>query len=431
MSEPRLSAILCADWSKSRRKREVYAADVARREVRRLAGPWTAGGVIEAARKAAGGGSALATFDAPIGVPISYWQKLRQISSFPDGVGSFPAWLPEALKTPRYFDNARSPWDWRIEQPFFAIAPGAGGRRVWEDTLKRAGVATLRRADELTRAKPVFVTSGIPGTAGSGARELWKELGHMLGAPDAVDRAKDPVGSTGADFTIWPFDGPLDELLATNTVVVGEIYPRVAYALTLSREDAGARTPLQIAKTRRDVRQAALADLQSHPWRSEYAVRLNDLDAATNNEDCFDALFTATGLLRCALEGTLLAPDGLIDPVAEGGILGMGSLDLTRREATYVVPNETSPPGPRPSRREAPRPDMRPRLAGAPRVPLPPPEPAYPCPIARCDHVFTGSRAGWDAHVASVRIHPRWQPDVRDPAERKALFRSTYARFFR
>ena len=112
MSEPRLSAILCADWSKSRRKREVYAADVERREVRRLAGTWTAAGVIEAARKAAGDGSALATFDAPIGVPISYWQKLRQISSFPDGVGSFPAWLPEALKTPRYFDNARSPWDW-------------------------------------------------------------------------------------------------------------------------------------------------------------------------------------------------------------------------------------------------------------------------------------------------------------------------------
>jgi hypothetical protein len=422
VSKPRLSIILCADWSKDMRKREVYAADVERREVRRLAGTWTAAGVIEAARKAVGDGAALATFDAPIGVPSSYWQKLRQVRGFPDHVATFPAWLPEALKKARYFENARAPFDWRVEQPFFAIAPGAGGRRVWEDTLKRAGVATLRRVDELTRAKPVFVTSGIPGTAGSGARELWKELGRMLGPP---------LGPTGAGFAIWPFDGPLDELIARKTVVVGENYPRVAYALALSREDAGARTPLQIAKTRRHVRQAALAELQSHPWLQEHAVHLNDLDAAADNEDSFDALFTAAGLLRCALEGTLLAPGDLIDPVAEGGILGTGSLDLTRQETTYAVPTETSRPRPRPSRRKVLRPDMRPRLAGAPRVPLLPPEPDYPCPITRCDHVFTGSRAGWDAHVASLRIHPRWQPDVRDPAERKALFRSKYPRFFR
>ena len=48
-----------------------------------------------------------------------------------------------------------------------------------------------------------------------------------------------------------------------------------------------------------------------------------------------------------------------------------------------------------------------------------------------CDHVFTGSRAGWDAHVASVRIHPRWHPDVRDPAERKALFEDRFKKFWR
>ncbi len=136
MSKPRLSAILCADWSKDMRKREVYAADVEGREIHRLAGTWTAASVIEAARKAAGDGSALATFDAPIGVPISYWQKLREGPRFPDDVASFPAWLPVALERPRYFENSRTPRDWSVAQPFFAIAPGAGGRRVWEDTLE-------------------------------------------------------------------------------------------------------------------------------------------------------------------------------------------------------------------------------------------------------------------------------------------------------
>jgi hypothetical protein len=430
VSTTRLRALLCADWSKDPRKREVYAADVEGREVRRLAGTWTAAGVIEAARQAAGDGAALATFDAPIGVPLSYWERLRQVSDLPE-LASFAAWLPHASKRPRYFDNARTPWDWAIEQPFFAIAPGAGGRRVWEDTLKRAGVATLRHMDELTGAKPVFVTSGIPGTAGSGARELWKELGALRGKPDAGDGPEPSHEPAGVAFAIWPFDGPLNELLASHTVVVGENYPRAAYALALSGEDAGARAPLRIAKTRREVRQAALADLQSRPWLREHAVRLNDVDTATDSEDAFDALFTAAGLLRCVLEGTPLAPDRLVDPVAEGGILGTGSLDLTRPETTYVIPAASPPPRTRPSRHQTLRPDMRPRLAGAPRAPLPPDEPTYPCPITRCDHVFVGSRAGWDAHVASVRIHPRWHPDVRDPAERKALFRRSYTRFFR
>ena len=74
-SSTRLRAILCADWSKDQAKRDVYLADVERREVRRLSGSWTAASVIDVARGAAGEGTALATFDAPIGVPISYFSS--------------------------------------------------------------------------------------------------------------------------------------------------------------------------------------------------------------------------------------------------------------------------------------------------------------------------------------------------------------------
>jgi hypothetical protein len=427
----RLRAILCADWSRERRKREVYLADTRRREVRRLEGPWTAARVIEAAREAAGDDAALATFDAPIGVPISYWQKLQEFPGVAQDLASFAAWLPEAVHRPGWFDNAPTPRDWRIDRPFFAIAPVAGGRRIWQDALARAGVATLRHVDELTGANPAFVTSGIPGTAGSGARELWKELGLILSGRDRVNGETDSRAPTEAGLAIWPFDGPTDELLAEHTVVVGENYPRAAYALALSRGDPEARARLRIAKTRWDVRQAALGDLQSHPWLVEHGVRLNDIGAAADSEDAFDALFAAAGLLRCVLESTPFARDELVDPVAEGGILGTGSLDLTLREVTYVIKTKTPPRKPRSSRRNAVMPDMRPRLAGAPRTPQPPAEPVYPCPIPGCDHVFTRSRAGWDAHVASVRIHPRWKADVRDPDARKKLFRQTYPSFFR
>ena len=48
------------------------------------------------------------------------------------------------------------------------------------------------------------------------------------------------------------------------------------------------------------------------------------------------------------------------------------------------------------------------------------------CPIGGCAKVFHGSRGGWDAHVASPRIHPDWHPDVTDGRERKERFKAEY-----
>lgn len=50
----------------------------------------------------------------------------------------------------------------------------------------------------------------------------------------------------------------------------------------------------------------------------------------------------------------------------------------------------------------------------------------YRCPIGGCTKVFRGSRGGWDAHVASPRIHPDWHPDIIDGRERKECFKAEY-----
>lgn len=50
----------------------------------------------------------------------------------------------------------------------------------------------------------------------------------------------------------------------------------------------------------------------------------------------------------------------------------------------------------------------------------------YRCPIGGCTKVFRGSRGGWDAHVASPRIHPNWHPDITDGRERKVRFKAEY-----
>ncbi len=69
----RLTAILCADWGKEKRKRSVYVADVAGRTVKRVAaGEWSLAAVVGEAERWTPNGSVLVTLGAPLGVPESY-----------------------------------------------------------------------------------------------------------------------------------------------------------------------------------------------------------------------------------------------------------------------------------------------------------------------------------------------------------------------
>ena len=66
---------------------------------------------------------------------------------------------------------------------------------------------------------------------------------------------------------------------------------------------------------------------------------------------------------------------------------------------------------------------------GPRREPAPHGVPEYRCPIPGCTKVFRGTRGGWDAHVASWRMHPNWHPDITDGEERKRRFRREYPRW--
>ena len=54
----------------------------------------------------------------------------------------------------------------------------------------------------------------------------------------------------------------------------------------------------------------------------------------------------------------------------------------------------------------------------------------YPCPIPGCQKVFSGSRGGWDAHIVSLEKHPKWHPEIDDPRERKARFKTEFSGWF-
>ena len=53
----------------------------------------------------------------------------------------------------------------------------------------------------------------------------------------------------------------------------------------------------------------------------------------------------------------------------------------------------------------------------------------YRCPIPGCDKVYLGSRGGWDAHVASLRTHASWHPELESAEDRKESYRIQFPEF--
>lgn len=403
---PAWNAIVCVDWGKDRAKRRAWIADVEQRTVVPLEVPTTVREILAYAAERPG--RTLVGIDAALGVPASYFESARTEVGAWREASDFPAWLVAAMAHPGFRDEARSAADWRLDRPFIAVPAGVGSLGAfWE----RAGGRLLRQIDVATGAKCVFVVSGIPGTVGSGTRELWKELVPLL---------------TGErSFGIWPFDGSLDAM-PDRRVVLAEIYPRVCYALALA---PSLPAPLEsIAKVVAAARDTATTRLKHAGWLRSHGVRVDAMERARGDEDDFDAMMSAAGLLRCVLDGSAL--DGPSANAVEGGILGLESLSLR-------PPRSPSTPRPRVSK-VAPQ-DPGVSRVEPPALPVarvkasecaPTGAPQFHCPIPDCGKVFLGSRGGWDAHVASLRMHPGWHPAVGDPKQRKAIFEAEFASWF-
>lgn len=315
---PRVSGstttIICADWSKAPARRAAYVVHVGDRVVERLHATMGFRGLLDAARPYAESGSVLVGIDVPIGVPDSLLNGPHK--SFTET--TFIDFLIARCGDPGFFVPVTTPSAWSPHTPFFAVPPR--GRILFEQQARSRGVELLRGVERMTRANPLFITSGIPGSVGSSVLSIWPHIAEARSVGDA--------------FWLWPFDGALAELMGSNGIVVGEIFPRAAYATALIDGDAASRCRLTLAKTKSHVRAAALTDLQRAGWVTAHRVTLHDIADAHESEDAFDALLSAAALLRCTLEGLpLCAPSA--SPV-EGGILGTGSVNLALRERTYV-----------------------------------------------------------------------------------------------
>jgi hypothetical protein len=302
-----------ADWGTAPAKRAVASAEL-RDGVFRAHAPSVFGGtgrLLENMGLHGASARTLLGFDFPIGLPRTYAAQAGA-DRFLDWLRSLPAQAP-------LFDVAADIAEVSPARPFFprsitVKSPGIKAR--FREALGLSDGEVLRRCDRkhCTRsaASEMFWCLGASGV-GKATVAGWRDTLRPA--------LRDPVHR----FTVWPFDGELENLLATSDAVLVETYPADAYLqLRLAIGRSGA------SKRHQDDRRADAKRLLD--WCAERAVLPDDtlteqiLDGfgpSSAGEDPFDAvvgLFAMIDTLHRAVEPEL--PDDAAVRSVEGWMFG-------------------------------------------------------------------------------------------------------------
>lgn len=321
--------IIAVDWGKDARTRAAYRADLEKRVISGLPFDGSLAHLIEYAATLEP--PVLIGIDAAIGFPAAAWQRLS--TQAPHGAATFLDFLLGPSLPGAFFDPVRTPEEWTPHRPFVQAPTGRWSLTAFVEASEGG---FCRQIDQRLNGNPIFLTSGIPGSVGSGTRALWRELIAF---------------ATKTRFRVWPFHGPLGTLLEGSNLVIAEMYPKACYGIALA--EALPTALMTIAKTRRPARQSAVGKLLASDWIASRKIAVKDLDAAVSSEDDFDALLSAAALLRLVLENAPIESPTTVDAIAEGGVLGAASLTglpaprAAPRPGPAVRPQAKSPLGSR------------------------------------------------------------------------------------
>jgi hypothetical protein len=286
--------ILAIDWGSTPAKRQVCRA-VLRGGRYVLSAPRP----VEDVRALALGPGVLAAFDCPIGVSSEY-AVMADLRSFRAALEVFGGG-----RFGRFYEFADCAGDIAIERPFY---PARGVKGTSRDDLRKVlGDAAFapRACDRLAGAGPIFWLVG-PRQVGRSAVCIWRDL-----ITPRLDRV-----------ALWPFDGPLAELLAGGRPVIAEMYP--AFLLrTLGVTVARKSEPAARAACGRALlhRVGADARLDLDAVRALLHVGFG---ASRSGEDPFDATTACVALARLLLDDAMPEPPETARAV-EGWILGLKS----------------------------------------------------------------------------------------------------------
>lgn len=307
-------AIAHADWGTAKTKRIVATAELGSggvyvaHKARIVA---QAGALAQRMRVPGSPKTTLLGFDFPIGVPRAYAAR--------SAIENFATWLRVLDVGAPLFTVADHIGEVSIERPFFPRnitekSPGLKGQ--FRAALGLTAQESLRRCDsghtERGAASEMFWTLG-PKAVGKATLAGWQEA------------LKPALSDKRRQVAIWPFDGPLSELLDRFDVVIVETYPAEFYR----------RLGLRIgtighSKTSPEARRAAAPPLLA--WCSDNGVVLDDelvgqiLDGfgpGSDGEDPFDAVVGLLGMIATVRRGS--EPDLPDDPAVrqiEGWMFG-------------------------------------------------------------------------------------------------------------
>ncbi|MEN2980230.1 adenylate/guanylate cyclase domain-containing protein [Tistrella bauzanensis] len=329
--------VVHADWSVDARKR--WMAVAARQpDGGYLAGPPEPVGpvdsLIDRLIARAGGGRVMLGLDVVLGLPAGYAERIG-VTGFREAIAriaSDPDWAA-ALDPAATLDEVS------LSRPFFprragsrSMGIGKGGPAALAARLGLDGPDDLRRiCDHATTARraaaPLFWTMG-PAQVGRAAAHAWR---HLL-------LTKGEAGRLG----LWPFDGPLDSLLANNAVTLVEAYPAEFHrhlgvrmgrnagngrGSKRNRDDRAANAPMLIEAGRR---MGLTLDID---LVAELGDGFGDVAAG---EDRFDAVIGMMGMLQ-VLAGDRPTGEPRVAPVVtvEGWILGQSPAELKLPEDRF------------------------------------------------------------------------------------------------
>jgi hypothetical protein len=302
-----------ADWSAGPEKRWLAAA-VLRADGRYRLAPTLRVGPLDDFWRSLDdtGEGALLGFDFPLGLPRAYAAR----AEIDDFVAALPRFGEGRWR--RFYDVASEPEEIGLERPFFPTQPGGRRRQdlldglgldQWSDLLRRCD----RRSATRNAACALFWTLG-GSQVGKAAIAGWRDL-------------LAPALRAGLDVALWPFQGPLDALLARHRFVVAETYPAEVYGhLDLAlRRHGGKRSQ----SARRINATSLLAQLRRLGVATEPAARAEIADgfgAGPSGEDRFDAVVGLLGMLNIVLGRRPSGePDDPIVRRIEGWILGQAA----------------------------------------------------------------------------------------------------------
>lgn len=242
------------------------------------------------------GGTALVGFDFPIGLPGTYAKRRFNGLGFREILKKLKADEDFAFFQPTDTPCLATPFG-----PESAKKGTAFGLATLAEKLGLQEREILRECDWRSKANSLFFTLGAR-QVGRAAADGWQKV---------IELALDEV-------SLWPFDGPLADLLARPGVVMAEIYPALFFGSVV--KGAGKEKGEPRTRVFRDLLEKARADgldIALTPSAQEW------VEAGFASSDDFDPMLSVVGMLRhLRTESSLEPPDVPQVREVEGWILG-------------------------------------------------------------------------------------------------------------